>query len=701
MATTTAVAALLLAASSGEIVKAFDTSTAAGQGDPCLFQYSPAPDSQINSVKWNHTNMVLASAGDDGKISLWTQKLQSVVTIASDPAESVVESILAMNFSTKSSRYLCSGGTAKVVRIWDLQRKRCIKWLKGHADTITSVMYNCKDEHVASASVAGDLILHNLASGSRIAELKDPHRQVLRVLEFSRLSRHLLVTSGDDGSVHFWETTGRSPKISWIKQHLAPTTGVCFSPPNDKVVASVGLDKKLYIFDVGVKRPVHSVACETPYSSAAFRDDGVILAAGTNDGRVVFYDIRGGKPQPSMALRAYGASKAVTSLSWQRSNPIQVNEKSWTMEMALLGPGRDDPVIMPDPLPPSIGRGRSKTEAMPLRNAGRSSLGSEGAILRPPTGEETPSNYLLTNGNVSRLQISRNDFMRDDMEVFSPLVDVQPIMPSATKNWDTGAKNYEGDGFLKYSMGAYKLPSFEDSSRETFQDSSLAATPPAVRETRSPSVTPPEAWGGDAIADRGSLRLHSTSRFASGTASASAALSGHVRVDARTVSAIRSPVKLSPAEQKAVNPESCAPPERSLSWDTTALAEQLLLANRRGLTEEQPGTDEIRENGMDLRHDFTASTTQPQASYKRSPQQPAPPAFGLQLVQRALEESLSGVHKSIHEDVHNLHLELLRQFHIQQSEMNVLMNKVLTKQNELMDEIKTLRRENQQLLQYL
>lgn len=40
--------------------------------------------------------------------------------------------------------------------------------------------------------------------------------QVLRVLDYSRFSRHLLSTAGDEGSVHIWDTTGRTPKVSKI-----------------------------------------------------------------------------------------------------------------------------------------------------------------------------------------------------------------------------------------------------------------------------------------------------------------------------------------------------------------------------------------------------------------------------------------------------------------------------------------------------
>jgi len=131
--------------------------------------------------------------------------------------------------------------------------------------------------------------------------LIDSRHQVLRLLDYSRSSRHLLVTAGDDGTVHLWDTTGRSPKVysftywcscgkdcifhyigspvnfekllgtfilmvlytlvgeggavgkpinfsllsfpqmSWLKQHSAPTAGVCFSPSNEKVSKSLSL----------------------------------------------------------------------------------------------------------------------------------------------------------------------------------------------------------------------------------------------------------------------------------------------------------------------------------------------------------------------------------------------------------------------------------------------------------------------------
>ncbi|KAF2296147.1 hypothetical protein GH714_036352 [Hevea brasiliensis] len=142
----------------------------------------PNPMRSISIGVSSFVDLVVASVGEDKKISLWRKNGQSMGTVpvaGTDTGDNIEESIMAIAFSNKGSRYMCSGGSGQVVRIWDLQRKRCIKWLRGHTSTITSALYNCKDEHLASISLSGDLILHNLASGARAAELKDPNEQVV------------------------------------------------------------------------------------------------------------------------------------------------------------------------------------------------------------------------------------------------------------------------------------------------------------------------------------------------------------------------------------------------------------------------------------------------------------------------------------------------------------------------------------------
>lgn len=64
------------------------------------------------------------------------------------------------------------------------------------------------------------------------------------------------------------------------------------------------------MFDSGTRRSTHCIPYEAPFSSLVYNDDGNILTAGTNSGRVVFYDVRG-KPQPLTVLRAYSSSEVL------------------------------------------------------------------------------------------------------------------------------------------------------------------------------------------------------------------------------------------------------------------------------------------------------------------------------------------------------------------------------------------------------
>ncbi|KAH7672812.1 protein NEDD1 protein [Dioscorea alata] len=767
----------LLAASGGDTVKLFDVTV--DLGDPCVLSYSPSPGSHVNSIKWNHTNLVVASAGEDKKITLWHKNGQSLGTIpmpGNDASDDIQESILSVSFSNKGSRYICSGGTSHMIRIWDLQRKRCIKWLTGHSDTITGVMYNCKDEHLASINMKGDLIIHNLASGGRAAEFKDPNGQVLRVLDYSRLSRHILVTAGDDGSIHLWETTGRSPKVSWLKQHSAPTTGVCFSPSSDKIIASAGLDKKLYIFDSSTRRPTFFAPYETPFSSLAYSDDGNILAAGTNSGNVVFYDVRG-KPQPFTLLRAYNNSEAVTSLSWQRSKPVVVNEKNLTFEGALLGGISEDSVLMPDPLP-SVAASNVPLETT-LHTSYSLPTTFGGSSLETPL-----RNRLFPGGSLSKLQAPRTNYsIKDDMDVFSPLADVQPITPSIGSQFDDHDEARKDSAtvnkrsalyaasvrrYVEGNMDPHPISDWTSNLTSRQEDSSnapsMSATPTAsLKSDSSLSLTPPEAWGGNALVDKlahrrqlapavsrilPSLSLAPSGSIYSGIQESSSFSSHPLKnpssnpsTSSMTLPSIATLKNEALSESSSVyNPSSAStsfaaktlassvnielpgsvPPTLQRRYSTYAerMAVTSSLADVSSSTISSPKSkktgDETREDllGSRLaRQDLPSMTvmgtlpvingvsSQPHPG--QVDQQQGTSSFSLQLVQRTLEETLGSVQKSIHEDVRNLHIELLRQFHMQEMEMHNLLAPVLEKLEDLSKEVQLLRRENQQLRQLL
>ncbi|KAG9149495.1 hypothetical protein Leryth_020519 [Lithospermum erythrorhizon] len=77
----------VIATSGGDTVKLFDVSSESR--DPCVLSYSPSPTFHVNCVKWNHTNLVVASAGDDKKISLWKKNGQSLGSFGTDAGDNI------------------------------------------------------------------------------------------------------------------------------------------------------------------------------------------------------------------------------------------------------------------------------------------------------------------------------------------------------------------------------------------------------------------------------------------------------------------------------------------------------------------------------------------------------------------------------------------------------------------------------------
>ncbi|KFK24993.1 hypothetical protein AALP_AA8G052500 [Arabis alpina] len=764
----------LLAVSGGDTIKLFDVS--ADSGDPCVLSYTPTAGCAVNSVKWNHTNLVVASTGEDKKISLWRKNGQSLGTVpvtGKDGGENAEECLSAIAFSKKGSRYICSGGTGQIVKIWDLQRKLCIKKLRGHTSTITGVMYNCKDEHLASVSVGGDLIVHNLASGSRATELKDPNGQVLRVLDYSRSSRHLLLTAGDDGTVHMWDTTGRNPKMSWLKQHSAPAAGVCFSPSNEKIIASVGMDKKLYTYDSGSRRSSSCISYEAPFSSLAFGDNGYILAAGTSNGKVVFYDVRG-KPQPVTVLHAYSSSEAVTSLSWQTSKPVIVNEKNYSAEMALFGGTVEDSVMIPDPLP-------STTSSTPQSALVPGSRGVSTSAVNVSLAEQTPNRTnLWPGGPLGRLHALRaSDSFNDDMGVFSPIVDVSSVekwadseafhnkdhlvvdkkpssllFPSSSKGFPFG-----DDGNKEHTIFDWKSSSTskQDDTRAAFS-SFGTTTPTASTRSEDSALTPPEAWGGDKLSEKFNQlvnekfsHLHPPSRL--GVSSTNASTSGSMFSSSRDFPLSFGQTNLantslefprmrdfsSNVETSSTLTDNNLPssplltkgivgpanidtlklsPSFTRRFSTYAERISTTASFSDGTSPSLGSSPKIKKTGAETREEvfnnllsrpetvaateaggFPAMNGGSMVGPKQS--QTDSSNFTLQLFQRTLEGTLDTFQNSIHDDMRNLHIEILRQFHMHEMEMSKVLSSILENQAEQMKELKSLRKENQELRQRL
>ena len=86
--------------------------------------------------------------------------------------------------------------------------------------------------------------------------------------------------STDSGNVSFWDVNS-AREIHSFGEHNAPATDLAFSPLNEVLVLSSGLDKRCLCYDTMTKKPASKICTDLPLTSVDFAPDGTHLVLGT------------------------------------------------------------------------------------------------------------------------------------------------------------------------------------------------------------------------------------------------------------------------------------------------------------------------------------------------------------------------------------------------------------------------------------
>lgn len=78
--------------------------------------------------------------------------------------------------------------------------------------------------------------------------------QPIHDLRYSLVKRSLLGTVSDSGSVALWDANTQKELHLFEGAHKAPCSGLAFSPANDLLFITVGLDKKINCYDTASKK---------------------------------------------------------------------------------------------------------------------------------------------------------------------------------------------------------------------------------------------------------------------------------------------------------------------------------------------------------------------------------------------------------------------------------------------------------------
>lgn len=666
----------------------------------------------VGSLCWSPNNQCLASAANDKVVVTYVKgDVYDITEIGAGEGNTCV----AFN---SSSRYLLTGGKAKTLNIWDMKTKSIKKTYKDHKDVVSCLTFNWNDTSIASGSVNGDILLHNVISGQASDPLRLVKTQAVRDIQFSHFKKSLLGAVSDDSALNLWDSNTRKLFTSFTSDHKAPATGLSFSPMNDMLLCSVGLDKRIVFYDVQGRKSVKVMTAESPLTSVDFMSDGATLAVGSTRGKIYIYDLRSGST-PVNTTVAHKTS--VQSLSFHSATKVNslTNSKSTKPSSVVNSKPQKPPeplVNTPNPQPSSP---ITKTDQKLLTNT--PTLKQNGVkddeedIFSPLREIKTP----LINNKQVNTTASYNLKESNPPEVsgvFSPIgsnlsgtSNQQPMHPTrgspATANSNAAADTQRTTDQLAAVTGNTVSPLKNARSSATrsltelgtARDQAYESLPKSYSDTKL--ITNKNPSNGIISENFGSNRdLHP-----SPADSLLANVQRNMNEDIRPVSNSTLPHTEGRRPSKEFSSPHGSPSSIRRLAEGTEIANYMYTADRPELHSVSPAQSLIFDSVKQRTDPSASGAVGLAASQDNAPDMAGAAAnsagmlpFQVQFIKNLIDESLDEFRVAIHREIVNVQVEMLRQFQIQQNELKGLIEKYSVNEA-LVLEIERLKEENNRL----
>ncbi|XP_078485474.1 protein NEDD1 isoform X2 [Ciona intestinalis] len=280
----------------------------------------------VKDIAWSRDNTMMCSASASGDKLLVTDCQLNQPTKPKIVAEHAIDENQTCVRVSHSGRRMYSGGMGGDVNVWERETGQLKKSYKDtHSSPVTCIAVNEYESHVASGSNKGDVVIRNIGSNATSKPKLKSEGQAVRSMAFSPWKHSLVGMTMDDGSIHLWDTLQSTLYHEFVEIHNAPAMSLSFSHFNDLLVSSVGLDKKLIIYDTKSKKYLNKASLDQPLTSVAFMLDGVTLIAGSSLGQIYQLDLRSmSKP----VKEALGHSTSVQRVVVQNSVKVKKERSS-------------------------------------------------------------------------------------------------------------------------------------------------------------------------------------------------------------------------------------------------------------------------------------------------------------------------------------------------------------------------------------
>ncbi|XP_058719260.1 protein NEDD1-like [Poecile atricapillus] len=645
-------------ASSGDDVKIWDSSSFS-----VVEQFNPhTPSHPVSSLCWASNNRYLATASAAGdKIVVSSSKSKPVPLF--EIAEGAKQTCVSLN---SSSSYLVSGGLDNTVNIWDLKSRKIYRSLKEHKDEVTCVAYNWNDGYVVSGSLSGQIILHSVTTNLSSSPFGYGSRQPVRHLKYSSFKKSLLGTVSDSGNVTLWDVNSQNPYHNFENTHKAPASEICFSPVNKLLLVTVGLDKRIILYDTLSKKLLTTIVADFPLTTVDFMPDGTTLAIGCSRGKICQYDLRQ-LTSPVKAVAAHkGCVKCIRlqfSSTFSKSNLTGSSNKPVSKRLEVKA-GSNLGGIQNT----GIKNIASQASAAVSSHLTLTNENKGGEIFQEKTGFPHSSSLDVIpskeTDNGKRAELNNfDDLGRSSLgDMFSPVRD-DIIANKATEDIQGNGLDFThllGLDFLPQPTIAFPIKRNPvGSSAQGTQSSSL------------------HALGGSPIKEEEEHPETDSKKISLGKQESKDVLKPVSKSSSSSIEPISSPPPSTPDANEKLMKSIQAHPAFDLPVNgTTSTSSKITSPVTAGVASSL--SEKIVE---------TIGSSRPNAPLT---------AIQINFIQNMIQETMDDFREACHRDIVNLQVEMIKQFHMQLNEMHALLERYSVNES-LVAEIERLREENKRL----
>ncbi|KAJ1824026.1 hypothetical protein LPJ60_001099 [Coemansia sp. RSA 2675] len=278
----------------------------------------------ISTVSWAANGNTFAVGGRGSAICQYSRTgelLQSMKPSRRADQLGIADIAAVQHYGAGSEALFVAINSTKQVRRWDFVRKDYTAVCQTHENDISCLAVCTKKRIVASATAqGGEIAVFNLLHNTR-TDLRSATHKALTCISISPGLRTQVAVGSEDGLLQLFDTSrsGLAPLKAFSHVHSAPVRGVAFHPITTTTILSAGLDGRVAITDTNAYASGNAstgITVASPLTCLATMLDSYVIGAGTIDGDVLVYDIRG--PAAPLWRSSTGSRHAVTSISLTR-----------------------------------------------------------------------------------------------------------------------------------------------------------------------------------------------------------------------------------------------------------------------------------------------------------------------------------------------------------------------------------------------